>query len=101
VGGYENAAADVFGDLTSIADIHVDYGPSAPGDMYMLKLAHYSVDGGWHTYRLEVRGDQLTLFIDEARLIEVTDNRYLDPGQVGIETFGRQVEVRSFGVTGL
>jgi hypothetical protein len=56
-------------------------------------------DGEWHTYRCEVRGDHLALFVDGVLLIEVVDSALPTGGQVGLWSDGAQVNVRAFTVT--
>lgn len=56
---------------------------------------------GWHTYRLEVKDNRVTLLYDGSALASATDNRYLDAGQVGLQASGMQVSVRSFKVIAL
>jgi hypothetical protein len=55
----------------------------------------------WHTYRLEVRGPQMTLFIDGMEAAEMTSNRYFMGRHVGIYSLGARIEVASFRVVAL
>jgi hypothetical protein len=55
----------------------------------------------WHTYRVEVRGNQLSLLIDGALMLQTTDNRYLAPGLAGIWSRNCQVSVRQFRIIAL
>jgi hypothetical protein len=52
----------------------------------------------WHTYRLEVDGNVVTLFTDGARIATVTDNRFLTGGLTGLFDNGHQLEVASYRV---
>ena len=53
---------------------------------------------GWHTYRLEADGNVVTFLIDGARIATLTDNRYLDGGLTGLDSYGYQLEVSSFRI---
>ena len=55
----------------------------------------------WHTYRVEVKANVITLYVDGALLAQVTDNKYLNGGQVGLWSCRYQLEVRSFTVTAI
>jgi hypothetical protein len=59
----------------------------------------------WHTYRLEVRGNKLTFFIDGAPVVQATDDEFITCGQqVGFYDGGgvqRTVQVSSFKVIAL
>jgi hypothetical protein len=55
----------------------------------------------WHTYRLEVRGDTITLFVDGVLVVEATDDRYPTGGEVALWSNGVRLNVRSFMVTTL
>jgi hypothetical protein len=57
-----------------------------------------SLDTGWHVYRIEVKYNVITLFLDGKQLQQVTDNTYLSSGKVGIFASAAQVDVRSFKV---
>jgi hypothetical protein len=60
-----------------------------------------TVDGEWHTYRMEVQGNALRLYVDGDLVVETGDLRYVDPGQVGLWGRKAQVDVRSFRVLAL
>ena len=70
------------------------------GSNWPIRLAStdYQFDHAWHTYRLEVQGTTIRLFLDGAQRAEATDNRYRDPGQVGVYTYDMQISLRSFKV---
>jgi len=54
---------------------------------------------GPHTYRLEVRGNVITLYIDNALVVQATDNTFLPCGsQVGMVSSQAIVHVSSFQV---
>ncbi|HEV2108741.1 MAG TPA: DUF1080 domain-containing protein [Thermomicrobiales bacterium] len=66
-------------------------------------VSNASFDPGrdWHTYRLEVRGDTIKLFIDGVLVVEATDDRYPSGGEVALWSNGVRLNVRSFVVTTL
>jgi hypothetical protein len=55
----------------------------------------------WHTYRLEVSGNRITLRIDKQVMINTADNRFLSAGGVGLWSTEYQLEVRRFRVIAL
>ena len=55
----------------------------------------------WHTYRFEVKDSHLTFFVDGHPLAETQDTRYHTGGQVGLKSYGTQLEIRSFQVIAL
>lgn len=54
-----------------------------------------------HRYRLEVRGNQLTVLVDGAVILTATDNTYLTGKRVGLWSDQAQISVLSFEVTPL
>lgn len=66
-----------------------------------LTRVDFVLDGNWHKYRLEVRGNTLKLFFEEAEVARAMDNRALDPGTVGIYCGNGQINVRAFRVIAL
>ena len=61
----------------------------------------FVLDDRWHTYRLEVRGNQIRLFLGQAEVLRVTDNHTVDPGTVAIYCANCQINVRSYRVLAL
>jgi len=61
----------------------------------------YPQDAEWHTYRLEIKGNTMTLLLDGTKRITVADNTYLVSGKVGLFSNGAQISVRSFKVIAL
>lgn len=57
--------------------------------------------GDFHTYRVEVRGNDIKYSIDGGDLLEATDNRYLKGDRTGIFVKGVQLTVRSFKIVAL
>lgn len=66
-----------------------------------LSKQDYNVDSSQHTYRLEVKGNSITFFIDGQQISQVTDNRYTSAGQVGIRARNADLNVLSFKVVAL
>jgi len=66
-----------------------------------LGSAPFVLDSQWHTYRLEVRGNTIKLFLERAEVARAMDNRALEPGTVGIYCGSGQINVRSFRVLAL
>lgn len=63
--------------------------------------ADFVLDGNWHKYRLEVRGNLVKLFLEQAEVARAVDNRALEAGTVGIYCAHGQINVRSFRVLAL
>lgn len=55
----------------------------------------------WHTYRIDVQDNIVTGWIDGRRVFQVTNNKYLSAGQVGLWSDRCQISVRSFQITTL
>ncbi len=55
----------------------------------------------WHTYRFEVKDSHLTFFVDGQPLVETHDTRYPTGGQVGLKSYGTQLEIGSFQIIAL
>jgi len=54
-----------------------------------------------HVYRVEVRGTEITVKIDEKIVLDRQDNLFLTGGQVGLETSNAQISVMRFSVIAL
>jgi hypothetical protein len=61
----------------------------------------YTPGNEWHTYRIEVRGNELHTFVDGSPTVSATDNTFLRGKRVGLYTQGAQISVRRFEVTTL
>ncbi|MDQ2884887.1 MAG: hypothetical protein M3Y39_02270 [Chloroflexota bacterium] len=61
----------------------------------------YKIDTDWHTYRAEVTGNIIRLFVDGNKLLETNDNTFTDAGQVGLRDVYGDINVKSFKVTSL
>lgn len=65
----------------------------------MLDRQPFTPGDGYHRYRIEVRGNELSAFIDGAPVAGATDNTFLTGKRVGLWSNGAQLSVRSFEVT--
>jgi hypothetical protein len=92
-GGYD---VGVEIDSNHLAKITTDY-----SSLNSLASAHFDPGFSMHTYRAEVKGNTIKLFIDGGLLASATDNQYLDAGQVGLYSSFVQVDVTSFKVIAL
>jgi len=54
-----------------------------------------------HTYRIEVKDNNIRFLVDGAQIVAVTDNKYLTGEQVGLWSYESQLEVNSFEVIAL
>jgi hypothetical protein len=63
----------------------------------------FTPDTEWHTYRLQVVGNVLSLFVDDNLMLEKIDNRLItdNGGHVGIFSNAAQVNIRRITVTSL
>jgi hypothetical protein len=69
-------------------------------DEYGDFLAQGDFDPGtdWHTYRLEVKGNEIKLIIDGSPIAVTPSNRYITPGEVGVWSESLEISVRNFKV---
>lgn len=58
-------------------------------------------EGTWHTYRIDVQGNTITVWIDGSQAFQVTDDKYLSAGSVGLWSDRSQISVRNFTITAL
>ncbi len=56
---------------------------------------------GWHTYRLEVRGNNFRFAIDGQRYFEASDDRHATGTQFGLWVMNAEIRVRSFKIIAL
>jgi hypothetical protein len=54
-----------------------------------------------HTYRAEFKGNDLSLLIDNNKVLETVDNQFLDAGQIGLYNSGCGTQVNSFRIVAL
>jgi hypothetical protein len=64
-------------------------------------ITNFSSGSGWHTYRLEVRGPNMTLFIDDMEAAQMTSNHNFMGRHIGIYSLGAKIEVAHFQVHAL
>ena len=56
----------------------------------------------WHTYRIEVVGDQATLFVDGTQnSVSITQENAISNGPIGLTSWGFALRVSSFVITAL
>lgn len=69
----------------------------------IIQQVPYSIDNAWHTYRVEVKGEQIRVFLDDKKLLDATDTQFLTPGVVGLNagSVDTQLNVSSFEVIAL
>lgn len=69
----------------------------------------YQLDSNWHSYRAEITGNTIRLFIDGKKVLEASGNTLydgsgnilMDAGQVGLIDINGDINVKSFKVTAL
>jgi hypothetical protein len=61
----------------------------------------YQVDANWHTYRVEVRGVQITFLIDNQQLLQISSSNSSSVREVGLIDARSVINVSSFKVTSL
>lgn len=57
--------------------------------------------GKWHTYRIDVNGNVITVWLDGSQIFQVTDDRHPSGGKVGLWSDRCQISIRSFTITAL
>ena len=70
-------------------------------DNAVLATVPFNPGTSWHTYRFEVKNAHLAFLVDGHPLADTTDVRYPTGGQVGLKSYGTQLEIRSFQVIAL
>ena|SRR5579872_2956076 len=62
----------------------------------------YQPGDSWHTYRIEVMGDQATLFVDGTQnSVSVTQEDAISNGPISLSSWGFDLRVSSFVITAL
>jgi hypothetical protein len=61
----------------------------------------YQVDANWHTYRVEVRGVQITFLIDNQQLLQISSSNSSSVREVGLIDARSVINVSSFKVASL
>jgi hypothetical protein len=54
-----------------------------------------------HLYRIEVQGSTLRFFIDGGQVLQAKDSQFPTGGQVGLKTWGGQIEVDELKILAL
>lgn len=68
---------------------------------YDLVSASWSNDTAWHTYRFELQGTTLRLFIDSAMIVQTQDYSFLTGWQVSMSDSSEKLAISSFKVIAL
>jgi hypothetical protein len=92
--GYEggtNLAHGACDPSQADASLHVD-------NYTLLAITPFVPGTSWHTYDLEVNGNQLTLLIDGNEMLQATNDVHTTGGLAGIEDFNVQMNVSSFKI---
>jgi serine/threonine protein kinase len=66
-----------------------------------LDVRPFKPGADWHTYRIEVRGNRITVSIDGSPALSTTDNTYISGTKVGLWSNRIQISVRRFEITAL
>jgi hypothetical protein len=99
-GGYAAGVGSGWNGTSGISDLRGWWGTSdLNGRLKEGKI--FDPEATWHMYRVEVRGNVITLMVGQTVLAIVSDNKYLAGGTVGLWCNQYQLEVRSFKVTSL
>jgi hypothetical protein len=61
----------------------------------------FAPGGGWHAYRLEVRGSAIRLLIDGAPTLTYSNDRYISGTTTSLWSRGARINVRAFRIVGL
>jgi hypothetical protein len=75
-------------------------GPNYLNDA-QIKNASFDPGKSMHTYRVEVKDNTITFFIDGNSILTLTDNRFLTGAEVGLWSQNVQLQVSSFKITTL
>lgn len=68
---------------------------------YAYAEKEFGIDTMWHKYRLEGQGNVIRLIVNGALYIEITDNEFLEGGQLGLYSSSDVLNIRSFKVVKL
>jgi hypothetical protein len=67
----------------------------------VLAQVNYSPGPDWHIYRLEVKGNQIQIFVDGSIAAAAVDNTFLMSGRVGLADDSVEITVSSFAIYSL
>lgn len=91
-GGYTGAIYSPHCGTSGIIEVHTSNTSICKNDI--------TIDSSYHTYRVEARGNEISLLVDGSQVCSAADNQYLSPGQVGLFS-NTQIEVTDFKVVPL
>lgn len=92
-GGY-SIGDDLQGPVAEIA--------ADPGNFRsIISTAPFNPGSGIHTYRVEVKGNRIKLFVDGGIKCDIVDNTYLSGNQIGFWSYGVQLSISSFKIIAL
>jgi len=103
-GGAYYATISIIGDSCdppAMAELAAPLAFSGDAGYPTLATGPLAMEPGWHTYRLEIKGDGVRLLIDEELVLSATSSWYLDGGHVGLWSSRVRLTVRRFAVTAL
>jgi hypothetical protein len=66
-----------------------------------LKDIPFDPGSDWHTYRVEVNGNDIKVLIDGILKLEIQDNQFLTGAQVGLGDADAELSISSFKITAL
>lgn len=79
-----------FGELDAIIQ-------SNHTNAYIAKAA-FDPGSRWHTYRVEVKGNNIRIFVDDNFIVQVSDPRFPAGDQVGLTSINTQINISSFKI---
>jgi hypothetical protein len=101
--GWQGYWASFIPSSTNALEPSVYIQNNVASDFSQSVLAHAPFDPGtdWHTYRIEVNGNDIKVLVDGALALEVQDNQFLIGGQVGFGTANTELIISSFKIIAL
>lgn len=64
----------------------------------LIEPVGFAPRNNWQTYRVEVKGNEVALFVDDELVAETKSNTYLEGGLVGLWSQRTELSVRSFAI---
>ncbi len=96
--GYLCGFEDSYDSATPIISV-ITAGESSSNPISSDSNSNFTLDTlNFHTIRVEVNKDIITMFVDGNQLLQATDNSYLSAGTVGLRSNGAVFNVHSFQV---
>jgi hypothetical protein len=105
-----NPANDTAGLMAGVSRGFLDCGGyyswavigTADTDLQVFKESiNFRPGNGWHAYRVEVRGNRISLSIDGKSRETIISNRYAGGSRVGLFSLAAQIQVKTFSVQAL